>query len=502
MPIDRRTSWLLALATGIAFALHFATAGRTPAEWDVANYLLALDHFDLHQHRPHPPGYPLYVLLGRALAAVVGDGHRALLLLAALGAALALPCTWLLARCHLSAAAAWWTALLACFAPLAWFYGATGLPGIFELPAVPLVLWLLHRSGNGAPHAFVLASTTLGLAGGLRPNLLPFLLPVWLLGVSARSLSWRLRLLGTGALLATIAAWLVPTIADAGGLGPFREASAYLDETLRQESFLRSGAWSALVGNLLRAGSSLTLALGPAGVLGLLLLPRLARSGRPAPITPLVLAVVPALLFFVFGFFHKKAYAFVVTAPLLVLAVAALQTLGPRVLATTASASLLVGTFAWFLLPGEDTLLRQPDGHLVAHERLPGGRRLLRHWLMTGRSTLADRDDRVEAADRTIAQECEAHPDLLLVVPGEQPYDGRTLMQRWPDRDVWLLPAERTGAPTLARGGELRTAGWEAFAAALAKRPSLWLCERTDAAVPSDAAPTGQHAFLRLRLPH
>ena len=28
------------------------------------------------------------------------------------------------------------------------------------------------------------------------------------------------------------------------------------------------------------------------------------------------------------------------------------------------------------------------------------------------------------------------------------------------------------------------------------------LTETADAAVPSDAAPTGQHAFLRLRLPH
>jgi len=502
VPIDRRTLWRLGLATAAAFVLHLAVASRTPAEWDVANYLLALDRFDLHQHRPHPPGYPLYVLLGRALAAVVGDGHRALLMLAALGAALALPCTWLLARCHLPANGAWWAALLACFAPLAWFYGATGLPGIFELPAVPLVLWLLHRSANGAPRAFVLASLALGLAGGLRPNLLPFLLPVWSLAAAARPLSWRLRVLGTAVLLTTIAAWLVPMIADAGGLGPFREASAYLDETLQKESFVRSGAWTALVGNLLRAGSSLTLALGPAGVLGLLLLPRLVRAVRPAPLTPLVVAVVPALLFFTLGFFHKKAYAFVVTAPLLVLAVAALQTLGRRVLTSSALASLLLGTFAWFLLPGEDTLLRQPDGHLVAHERLPGGKRLLRHWLMTGRSTLADREARIDEADRAITQERAAHPDLMLVVPGEQPYDGRTLMQRWPDRDVWLLPAENSGAPTRARAGELHPATWAAFAAALTVAPSLWLCERADPAVPSDAVPFGQHAFLRLRLPH
>ena len=32
---------------------------------------------------------------------------------------------------------------------------------------------------------------------------------------------------------------------------------------------------------------------------------------------------------------------------------------------------LLLGTIAWFVLPGEDALLRQPDGHLVASRRFP-----------------------------------------------------------------------------------------------------------------------------------
>ena len=89
-----RCTRLLLLATAAAFGLHLLVGARTPSEWDVANFLLALDDFDLTQHRPHPPGYPLYVLLGRAAAWLCGHGHRPLVALSALAAALALPATW------------------------------------------------------------------------------------------------------------------------------------------------------------------------------------------------------------------------------------------------------------------------------------------------------------------------------------------------------------------------------------------------------------------------
>jgi len=101
-----RGPFLLSLATLAAFALHLPFAARTPSEGDVANYLLAIDSFNLQQHRPHPPGYPLYVIAGRALAALTGDPHRGLVVLSALFAALALPAVWLLARRYLPAPAA------------------------------------------------------------------------------------------------------------------------------------------------------------------------------------------------------------------------------------------------------------------------------------------------------------------------------------------------------------------------------------------------------------
>ncbi|MCC7397893.1 MAG: DUF2723 domain-containing protein [Planctomycetes bacterium] len=482
MNASHRARLLLLLATAAAFVLHLLVGARTPSEWDVANFLLALDDFDLTQHRPHPPGYPLYVMLGRAAAWWCGDGHRALVVLSALGAALALPATWLLARCWLSPALATWTALAACFAPLTWFYGAVGLASVFELPAVPFVLWLLQRARNGERRPWLLAAVALGIAGGLRPNLVPFLLPAWLL--VAWSLPWRARGLGALLLAGTIAAWFVPMVVATDGLTAYRVASGYLDATMQRESLLLGGDLRAVAGHLLRAGSAITLALGPAGVLGLLLLPRL-RGPRALPPTALLwAAVLPALAFFVLVLFHKSAYAFVVAVPLLVLAHGALGTLGTTRANLLAAAGLALGTTAWFVLPSERVLLAQADGRLLAHERLPATPRLLRHWLSTTHTALRERDQRVLATDAVIRSARAEQPTLQLVVPGNQPCDARTLLQRWPDLDVWWLPTGAGETPFVARNGVLHPSDAATFARAEAAAASLWLCELDDGTAP------------------
>lgn len=486
MTTTRRHQALLLLATLGVFGLHLAVGAAVPTEWDVGNYLLALERFDLAQHRPHPPGYPLYVLLGRAAAWLCGDGHRGLVALASLGAALALPATFGFARYWLAPTLALWTAIAASLSPLAWYFGATGLPGVLELPAAPCVLWLLQRARDGDRCGWLLAALALGLAGGLRPNLVPFLLPAWLL--VAWAMPWRDRALGALLLGGTLAAWFVPMVVVSGGYANYRAAATYLDATAQQESFLLGGAPSAVVGHALRAGSAISLAIGPAGVLGLLPLPRLLRARTLRRAGLLWAAVLPALAFFLLVLFHKKAYAFVVAPPLLVLAHAGLATFGGRRAVGLVAASTVLGTAAWFVLPSDRVLLQRPDGRVQAHEQLPAGPRFLRHWLSTSHAALRERDQRVLATDAVIAALLGEHPHLQLVVRGDQPYDARTLMQRWPGLAVWLLPAAGDGAPTLARHGEMQARDAAALAQALATAPSLWLCERDDGA----ATPAGR----------
>lgn len=60
-------------ALALAFALaHIPFVVSTLEDIDSVNFALAIRDFDLARHRPHPPGYPVYVGLAKAGAALAG----------------------------------------------------------------------------------------------------------------------------------------------------------------------------------------------------------------------------------------------------------------------------------------------------------------------------------------------------------------------------------------------------------------------------------------------
>src|SRR4051812_33343632 len=86
---------LLALVGGVSRVVFVRS---TPINWDGVQFVLALGHFDLQAHQPHPPGYILYVLLGRSLLPLWPDPAIALSMLSVLFSAVALPLIYWLAR--------------------------------------------------------------------------------------------------------------------------------------------------------------------------------------------------------------------------------------------------------------------------------------------------------------------------------------------------------------------------------------------------------------------
>src|SRR5438067_9189604 len=67
--------------------------------FDSANYALAVrDFYNVAFHQPHPPGYPLYVFLARAIDLIVQDANRSLIVEGIAWSAVAVACTIGLAR--------------------------------------------------------------------------------------------------------------------------------------------------------------------------------------------------------------------------------------------------------------------------------------------------------------------------------------------------------------------------------------------------------------------
>jgi hypothetical protein len=78
--------WREVVGAIIVLVTRILTAPKTPWELDEFLFTQAVRKFDPSNYHPHPPGYPLYVLLGKAFHAVVDDPWRALVVLAIVAA--------------------------------------------------------------------------------------------------------------------------------------------------------------------------------------------------------------------------------------------------------------------------------------------------------------------------------------------------------------------------------------------------------------------------------
>ena len=60
-------------ALAVIFALaHLPFLATSLEDIDTVNFALGVRDFDVATHRPHPPGYPVYIFLGKILTAAVG----------------------------------------------------------------------------------------------------------------------------------------------------------------------------------------------------------------------------------------------------------------------------------------------------------------------------------------------------------------------------------------------------------------------------------------------
>src|SRR5690242_18561671 len=182
---------------------------------DSVNFALALDHFDPTVYQPHPPGYFLYVILGRLANAIFNDANTALVAISIAASAAAAFLIYVLTENWFGRKAAFFAGLIFLFSPLTWFHGTVALTYIVEAFFSALVGYLCWRTYSGDGRWVIPASIALGLGAGFRPTTLLMLGPLWLLSLSRSSR--KQALVGCFALVLTVLAWFLPMLSLSGG---------------------------------------------------------------------------------------------------------------------------------------------------------------------------------------------------------------------------------------------------------------------------------------------
>lgn len=239
----------IAAIAALAFlAGHLPFLAPTLEDIDSVNFGLALRDFDVAAHRPHPPGYPVFIAAGKLVRPAVGGllpaatppgavDARTLALVGVLaGALLAWPLLQFFRMLEADERRAAAALLVAFSCPLLWFTASRPLSDVAGLASAAVAMALFatacrrQRSGRGAGPAetanlvasgrlIVLGALVAGAAVGVRSQTLWLTVPLLALAIADRA-----GRDAAGAVLGAsitfgigVAIWAVPLLVASGG---------------------------------------------------------------------------------------------------------------------------------------------------------------------------------------------------------------------------------------------------------------------------------------------
>jgi hypothetical protein len=195
-----------------AFALYFFT--HTPAldEIDAVQFAMGVRSFDLWQHQPHPPGYPLFIFLGWLSTKLFHTGtESSLYFVSAFGGGLFIAAWFSIIRVQFSEKLAWWVAASLLITPVVWMTATKAVTdmlaaGFMSAELLAAVCFLKKKK-----HSLIAWAALLGAAAaGTRPQLFPVVavilgIPLKKAPATAKTWWFAYALLAAGCLV-----WLLP----------------------------------------------------------------------------------------------------------------------------------------------------------------------------------------------------------------------------------------------------------------------------------------------------
>jgi hypothetical protein len=236
------TKKILVLLATIFLLLHLPFLPSVPASIDSVNFLLGLDHYSVADHQPHPPGAPLFIVLGRLSNSLfapffadnaIENGVRALAIWGVLlGACATFPLFIFFRGLEGNDRRAMAATAVTLSCPLLWFSASRPMSDVAGLVSAvtvqALLMTVLRWSSDDARSAGVLrvAAFIAGLVIGIRVQTVWLTLPMLLCAAAYARLPWRSLAQVALAFLIGVFVWLAPLITVSGGWTQYVRAFA------------------------------------------------------------------------------------------------------------------------------------------------------------------------------------------------------------------------------------------------------------------------------------
>jgi hypothetical protein len=218
------------------------------SHWDSVQFTLATERYDITVHQPHPPGYFLYVMLGKFFNLFTGDANMSFITMSIIASSLTVFFVFLMAREMYDTKTAFWSSVLAITSPLLWFHGEVALTYIFDAFFSVFFAFLCWKILNGQYRLIFISALVLAFIGGIRQSTLVFLIPLWL--YSIRKSPYKYIIISFALLVTGILSWFLPMLSMTGGYERYKAAVDEHWAYTMYPSAVINGGLKSLINNL------------------------------------------------------------------------------------------------------------------------------------------------------------------------------------------------------------------------------------------------------------
>ena len=302
---------LLVVITRVPFTSKFLY------EWDSVNYAMAFENYDILQQQPHPPGYLLYVALGKAVNYIFNDPNTSIICLSIIFSVLTAILIYFMAKEIFSIKIGIISALLLIFNPFIWFYGEIASIYIFEAFFSILIAYSSYKLFKGNEKFLYVSAFVLGLSGGFRTDIIEFMLPLWIFCVWTARPSYTKLTKGLLTFVFSILLWFIPAVILTGGFEKYIHILRYTSEAASHTSIIFG---ASITQQILNSGVCIVWSLMGLTLVGTLItalfLTYHRKNLKPKfmiyfkkPLTVFFLLwILPSFLFYLFVYIVKPGY--------------------------------------------------------------------------------------------------------------------------------------------------------------------------------------------------
>ncbi|OGH19478.1 MAG: hypothetical protein A2770_00845 [Candidatus Levybacteria bacterium RIFCSPHIGHO2_01_FULL_38_12] len=214
--MDKRDYIIILFLFVIGIVTRFPFVERMQSHWDGPQWSIGIIRYSLIQETPAPPGYPLYIALGKVINYIIHDDpHSSLIWISVLSSAVAASLFYVAGKIVFNKTVGLISSLLYLSGPTFYFFGLTAYPyGLLVVNSIlfGLIVYYItidHKQWGsilGILFAYIL---------GIRPQEFIFLFPLFFYALYY--LSQKQRRIAGISFVVFVFIWFIPLISASGG---------------------------------------------------------------------------------------------------------------------------------------------------------------------------------------------------------------------------------------------------------------------------------------------